>query len=252
MTLGCVTKTSYISGAQLTGLTAGTNYFVTITAVPPAGYVSATTAASGATLATVQLTAPTGVSLSNGTVAGSIAITFTAPGNAPGGQAFTATACTNAGMTTGCVTGAITSGGNLTGLAYTQGSAGTNYWVTVTATASSGYLVSPASAVTGPHADTSQLNAPTAVAAVTPGNPKGRLQVNFTASSGIAPASYTATACTNVGMTIGCVSQTNFTSGSLITGLSTGTGYFVTVTAVPPSTAYLLATSSPPSSGTSS
>ena len=70
MTTGCVTKTSYTSGAQLTGLTAGTNYYVTITAVPPAGYVSATTAASAATLATVQLTAPTAVTLNYGTVGG--------------------------------------------------------------------------------------------------------------------------------------------------------------------------------------
>jgi len=48
-------------------------------------------------------------------------------------------------MTTGCVTGAITSGANLTGLAYAQGSAGTSYYVTVTANASSGYLASAAS-----------------------------------------------------------------------------------------------------------
>jgi len=251
MTTGCVTKTSDTSGAQLTGLTAGTNYYVTITAVPPAGYVSATTGVSAATLATVQLSAPTGVTLNYGTVAGSLAISFTAPGNAPGGQLYTATACTNAAMTTGCVSGAITSGGNLSGLAYAAGSAGTNYYATVTATASSGYLLSPASSVAGPHADTSQLNAPTGVTAST-GNGTGRLTVSFTNSTGVAPASYTATACTNAAMTTGCVSVTNFNSGSRISGLSSGTTYYATVTAVPSSTAYLQNTSSPPSSAPAS
>jgi hypothetical protein len=48
-------------------------------------------------------------------------------------------------MTTGCVSQTIASGGNVTGLA-----ASTSYYVTVTANASSGYLVSPASSVTGP------------------------------------------------------------------------------------------------------
>ncbi|HEV3213450.1 MAG TPA: hypothetical protein VGZ03_08665 [Acidimicrobiales bacterium] len=251
MTTGCVTKTSYVSGAQLTGLTAGTNYYVTITAVPPAGYVSATTAVSAATLATVQLTAPSSVALNYGSVAGSVAITFTAPGNAPGGQVYTATACTNAAMTTGCVSGAITSGANLAGLAYTVGSAGTNYWATVTATASSGYLVSPASTVAGPHADTSQLSPPTSVTAST-GNAHGRLNVSFTASTGTAPASYTAIACTNAAMTTGCVTVTNFSSGGTVTGLVSGTTYYAEITAVAPSTAYLQATSSPPSSAPAS
>jgi hypothetical protein len=50
-------------------------------------------------------------------------------------------------MTTGCVTNAnYTSGANLTGLAYSQGSAGTNYYATVTANASTGYLASAATA----------------------------------------------------------------------------------------------------------
>jgi type II secretory pathway pseudopilin PulG len=69
-----------------------------------------------------QLTPTTGVTLSYGTTSGSLGVTFTAPSNAPGGQTYTALACTNSGMTTGCVGPApITSGGQITGLAATQG-----------------------------------------------------------------------------------------------------------------------------------
>ena len=71
MTTGCVTQTSYTSGAQLTGLAQGTSYYVQITAVPPAGYVAATSGVSASSApATTQLNAPTGVSLAYGTVAG--------------------------------------------------------------------------------------------------------------------------------------------------------------------------------------
>jgi hypothetical protein len=144
MTTGCVTQNSYTSGAQLTGLTAGTNYYVTITANPPAGYVAATSSVGGPSTATTQLNAPTGVTLAtSGTTA--LTVTFTASSNAASGQTYTAKACTNSGMTTGCVSQTIASGGNVTGLA-----ASTSYYVTVTANASSGYLVSPASSVTGP------------------------------------------------------------------------------------------------------
>jgi len=88
--------------------------------------------------ATTQLSAPSGVSVGYGTVAGSVNVSFTSPGNAAPGQAYTVTACTNASMTTGCVSNtSFTSGANLSGLAYTQGSAGTSYYVTVTASASS-------------------------------------------------------------------------------------------------------------------
>ena len=76
---------------------------MTITAIPPAGYVSATSTVGGPSPATIQLSTPTNVSLAAGTTAGSLTVTFTAPSNAPGGQTYTSLACTNAGMTTGCV-----------------------------------------------------------------------------------------------------------------------------------------------------
>jgi hypothetical protein len=250
MTVSCVTQAGYTSGAQLTGLTAGTNYYVTVTANPPNGYVAATTAVSPATLATVQLTTPTAVTLGYGSLAGSVSVTFTAPANAPAGQAYSAKACTNAAMTTGCVTGTVTSGGNLSGLAYIAGNPGTSYYVTVTASASSGYLASPASAVAGPQADTSVLNPPTGVIATT-GSGHGRVSVTFIAGTGAAPSSYTALTCTNVAMTTGCLTTTGFTSGGQITGLTTGTTYYTTITAVGP-TGYLSATSTPPASAVAS
>jgi hypothetical protein len=251
MTAGCTTQANFTSGTQITGLTAGTDYYVTITAnSSSAAYASATTASQGPTLATVQLALPTGVSLAYGSVAGSIAVTYTGSSNAAGGQTYTAKACTNVLMTTNCVTNAnITSGANLTGLTYAAGSAGTSYYVTVTANASTGYLVSAPTAATGPQADTSQLNAPTSVTAA--GSGINGIKVTFTASTGAAPSSYTAIVCTNVGMTTGCVTTTNYTSGSTIGGLSFFTTYYAEITAISGSAAYLPATSSPPSSARS-
>ena len=113
----------------------------------------------GPTLAPVQLVTPPAPTLGYGTVAGSISVTATTS-NGPVGQLYTVKACTNAGMTTGCVTTAnVPSGGNATGLTYTQGSPGSSYYATVVAQASPGYLVSGTSAVAGPQADTSLLNA---------------------------------------------------------------------------------------------
>ena len=139
-------------------------------------------------------------------------------------------------MTTGCVTSAsFTSGSDLTGLAFAQGAAGTSYYVTVTANGSAGYLVSSVSAAAGPQTATSQPQRA--------GHPDGRdlhddrrgaITATFTAATGTAPASYSATACTNAAMTTGCVTQAGYTSGAQLTGLVGGTSYFVQITAVPP------------------
>ena len=178
--------------------------------------------------ATTQLNAPTGVSLAYGTVAGSIAVTYTASSNAPGGQTYTVTACTNAGMTTGCVSNAnLASGANLTGLAYAQGSAGTAYYVTVTANASTGYLASAPSTTAGPQNATSQIGTPGTPTLAASTTTAGAITATFSASSGTAPASYTAKACTNAAMTTGCVTQTSYTSGAQLTGLTAGTSYYV-------------------------
>ena len=214
MSTNCIGPSAITSGGQITGLTAGTSYYITVTANPPTGYVSATSTVTGPTTSTIQLAQPTGVTLAYGTVSGSIKVTFTAPTNAPGGQTYTALACTNAGMTTACVgPQSITSGGQITGLTATQGSAGTAYYVTVTAVASTGYLASTSTDV-GPQNATSQVNAPTNVITASSTTTAGAITATFTASTGTAPTSYTAIACTNSGMTSNCVTQSGYTSGA--------------------------------------
>jgi hypothetical protein len=190
----------------------------------------------------VQLTTPTGVTLAYGTVAGSLKVTFTGSSNAPGGQTYTVTTCTNSAMTAACSTNAaFTSGSNFTGLAYTTGSAGTTYYVTVKANSSTGYLASATTtAVSAP--DTSQVEAPgtpTVATGTGGGGGTGNITATFSSSGGTAPTSYTATACNNVQMSStgtgnSCTSQTNYTSGSQITGLSQNTNYYVQITAVAP------------------
>ena len=183
MTQSCVSHTSYASGSQFTGLTAGSHYYVTITAVSSANYLAATTAPVGPTLATVQLATPGTPTLGYGTVAGSISVTATTS-NGPVGQLYTVTACTNVGMTTGCVTTTnVPSGGNATGLAYTQGSPGTSYWASVVAQASTGYLGSGTSPVAGPQADTSLLNSPGNPTAASSTTTAGAITATFSNSS---------------------------------------------------------------------
>ena len=239
MTGTCTSPAAITTGGQITGLTAGTNYYVTITAVPPSSaYVSATTAVSAATLATTQLGAPSITSLAAGTntASGSLVVNFTGSSGAPGGQTYTAIACTGSGMTGTCTSpAAITTGGQITGLA-----AGTSYYVTVTATASTGYLVST-SAQAGSSVATEQLNAPAITALATSGS--NALTVTFSAPSN-APVGqlYSARACTGTGMTGTCFIQSTITSGGQFTGLATSTAYFVTVMAVA-STGYTSSTS---------
>ena len=107
------------SGGTLSGLNGGQGYYVAITANPPAGYVSATSATSPTpTIASTQLNTPIITSASpSTTTAGAITISYTGSSNASGGQTYTAIACTNSAMTTGCVTKSnYSSGSQLTGL----------------------------------------------------------------------------------------------------------------------------------------
>ena len=192
-----------------------------------------------------QLAPPTNVTLSYGAAAGTIGVTFSAPTNAPGGQLYTAEACTDASMTQNCVgPEPITSGAQITGLAYTQGSAGTPYYVTITASASTGYLLS-LSADVGPQNATSQVNPPTNVVVTPSSSTSGALNVTFSASTGTAPSSYSSLACTDAAMSQNCLGPTTIASGGgQITGLTSGTGYYVVITANPP-TGYVRASSSP-------
>jgi len=101
---------------------------------------------SGAFTDQVMLDTPavTAVSTSVGP-SGALNISYTGSANAPGGQSYTVTACTDFAMSLGCVAHVgFTSGSDLLGL-----SPGTNYYVTITATASTGY-VAATSPVDGP------------------------------------------------------------------------------------------------------
>ena len=101
----------------------------------------------------------------------------------------------------------------------------------------------PTSAVAGPQADTSLLNAPGTPTVAPSTTTAGAVTATFTNSSGPTVASYSATACTNAAMTAGCVSQAGYTSGAQLTGLVQGTKYYVTITAVSSSAAYAASTS---------
>ncbi len=232
----CVSTANYVSGAQLTGLTQGTTYYVTITGVSStSGYTSVTTSPQSV-MATVQLTVPTITAVDYGSTSGSVTITG-GSSNAPVGQTYTAKACTTMNFTgASCVTHTTyVAGSDFTGLAYTAGTAGATYYVQMSANPSTGYLGSTVSSTVPPpsHADTSQVGVPGTPTAVT-GTVTGSITVAFTAPSGPAPLSYSVQACTNTGMTQGCVTQTTNTLNFLFTGLVSGTRYYVQVTDIGP------------------
>ena len=238
MSAGCVSQANFTSGSDLDFLIAGRSYYVSVNATGSTYYLPATTPASGPTPATIQLNAPSAVTVTpSTTTAGALTVTFTASSNAAAGQTYTALACTAPNMGSGCDTAsAITSGGQIVGLV-----GGTPYYVTVTASASSGYLISPASAISGPAPATIQLNAPSAVSVTQSGSQN--LRVTFTASSNAAGGqTYTVKACTASNMGSGCITTSPFTSGNLTNTLASNTQYWVTVTASA-SSGYLAGTS---------
>ena len=145
MNTGCVGPATVTSGAQITGLTAGTGYYVTVTAVASTGWLASTSSVSAIATATEQLNTP-GTPTVTASGSNALKVTYAASSNAPGGQLYSVKACTNSGMTSGCVTQTVASGNTITGLANF-----TSYWVTVTASASTGYLASAATTpATGP------------------------------------------------------------------------------------------------------
>jgi hypothetical protein len=247
MSMNCTAQTSITSGSDLTGLTQGTSYYVQVTATPSGNYLGATSPPSGPVMATVQLVAPSNVSATYGTVAGSLSVLFTPPNVVAANQTYTVKACTNSAMSTGCVsnTSVTTSGSNLTGLTYTPGTAGTPYYVQVLANASTGYLVSPASPATPSvkYPETSSVKIPTETVAPS-ASQLGAIMITYAeASGGPTPSSFTAIACTNSGMTVGCITVTNFTSGGQINGLTPASTYYVEIVAVSSTTGYAPATS---------
>jgi hypothetical protein len=240
MSAGCVTNTNFTSGSSVTGLpfpkgSVGTTYYVEVTANSAAAYVASSPSTQVSHAETSQLNAPTGVTLGYGATAGSISVSFTPPGTVAAGQTYTMIACTNAGMSAGCVTNTnFTSGSSVTGLPYTQGSVGTTYYVEVTANSSAAFVASTPSTQVS-HAETSQVAAPgIPVPSTSTRFGHGAIVVTFANSTGVAPNSYTATACLTQSMNTGCVTHSNYTSGAQFAGLTSGTSYWVEVTAIGP------------------
>lgn len=239
MTLQCVSDTSYTSGAGIAGLIAGTTYYVTISADPSTGYLSATSTESSA-VASGTSSVPTVTSVtSSTTTTGALVVSFVGLSSPPSGQTYTAEACTDSAMTMHCVSqGTFTSGTTLGGLA-----PGTHYYVTVTADAN-GSTPAATSVVASPaKLATEQLSAPSSLSGSPSSTTSGVIDVSFAAPTN-APSSqsYSGVACTNIAMSTGCVSVSSIYSGAQIAGLTAGTTYYFTISALA-SSGYLGSTS---------
>jgi hypothetical protein len=228
MSVNCVIRTNFVSGTDITLLTAGTNYWAQVSAVASQNFLGSTSPPVGPALATVQLPAPGPPTLTFGPSSGSVTVvSFTGSAGAPSGQIYTALACTTMSMTGGsCVTNTnIVAGSAITGL-----SPGLSYFVELSANASKGYLASGRSTISTSQAATTALKTPvvTSSPSVTTA---GAITASFVPAAPPTP-SYTALACTNATMNANCVTITGYTAGAQITGLTPGTNYFVTITAV--------------------
>ena len=239
MTANCVTTGTFTSGGEVTGLTPGTAYYVTVTANASGTYPVSPSVVFPAANATVQLTAPQ-ITSATSTPTGALSVTYTGSSNAPTtGQTYTETQCTDSGMSQNC--SSESGGSQVNGL-----TVGTNYWVQIVANASSGYLSAP-SATSGPIEITVQLDDPT-IGSVGQGSHSGSVKVKFTGSANATPTtSYTCTVYLDNGGSVGAeVTQlagcTPGNSGNTISGLASGTTVFVKVTASD-SNGYLSATS---------
>jgi hypothetical protein len=232
MTNGCINQASITSGSDITGLAAGTPYWVEVTALAGNGFLASTSTPSFGpdTASSTQIGDPGNPTLSYGGSAGSVNVSFAGSNPAIPGETYSAEACQTNAMTGGtCVNlGTITSGADFGGLAYTAGSAGQNYYVVVTANAIDGFTANP-SAVAGPQPDTSQAMAPV-ITGVGPGSGgQKRLSVTFT-KSGSGIASVSALVCSNSNMT-GCSTTINYTTGANITVANHAATYYVELTA---------------------
>ena len=239
MTANCVSQAvANQGGSDVTGLTQGTYYFVEVAAATDGTYTGGSSLAyTPAIGATIQLNPTSNVSVSPSMISsGALVVTFTAPSNAPSPQAYSVKACTNSAMSANCVSqGSYASGNQLTGL-----TAGTSYYVTVTALKSTvysgsapvlGYLASTSAVTATATEATVQLSAPSITSFGSPSGHK-KIIVNFTGSAnGPGGQTYTLTACTNALMTVGCVTNAAYTSGSTQGGLQQSTLYYVTITA---------------------
>ncbi|HVA70937.1 MAG TPA: prepilin-type N-terminal cleavage/methylation domain-containing protein [Acidimicrobiales bacterium] len=239
MTDNCVSDGAFASGSNIGGLIPGTKYYVTVRADVNGSTPAATSVVSSpAVPATAALIAPSAVvGTPSSTVSGVINVSFTGSSNAPQSQLYTATACTDSAMSNGCVSvNSFTSGAQVAGL-----TPGTTYYITIGANASRAYLAATSGVTSGVMA-TVALVAPSISS--TSSGAAGTASINYNGSPN-APSgqTYGATLCTSSTMTSGCRTVSPYASGGTITGLTSGTGYYVTISANA-STGYLAATSS--------
>ena len=229
MTLQCVSDSSYISGSDISGLIPGSTYYLTISADPSTGFLSATSTESSG-VATGTSSAPTVTSVASSTTnIGALVVSYAGLSSPPTGQTYSVEACTDSAMTLNCVSqGSFVSGATLSSL-----SAGSHYFVTVTANvngstpASTSVVASPAKLATV------QLSAPSSLTGSSSATSAGVINVSFVAPTN-APSSqsYSGVACTNISMSTGCVSVSSIYSGAQIAGLSAGTTYYFTISAL--------------------
>ncbi|OYV65066.1 MAG: hypothetical protein B7X07_04410 [Actinobacteria bacterium 21-64-8] len=239
MTLQCVSDTSYASGSDISGLIPGSTYYLTISADPSTGYLSATSSQVSA-VATGTSSTPTVTSVtSSTTTTGALVVSYVGLSSPPSGQTYSVQACTDSAMSLNCVSqGSFVSGATLGGLA-----AGSRYYVTVTAN-SNGSTPASTSVVASPaKLATVQLGAPSSISGSPSTTTAGVIDVSFVAPTN-APSkqSYSGLACTNIAMSTGCVSVSSIYSGAQITGLTPGTSYYFTISALA-SSGYLSSTS---------
>ncbi|HVB70876.1 MAG TPA: fibronectin type III domain-containing protein [Acidimicrobiales bacterium] len=246
MTANCSSQAIASGGGTFTGLTPGTAYYVTVSADPNGNYTGTTSLIySPPVIATRQLAAPSGVSAAgSSTQVGAIEVSFTAPSNAPGGQTYVLTVCTDLAMSMSCQSEPAVPSGTVFGSL----TAGTKYYATVTAVASTGYLAAT-SAVAGPAMAAIQLAAPTKVS-VNPGA-SGDVIVTFTSSNNAAPGqTYTLVGCTNSSMKANCTTVNSYSPGTNVGSWPSGKTVYVTVTANA-SPGYVASNPSVQASGTS-
>ena len=212
---GCRTRTGLASGAEVTGLSAGTSYWGQLTAPSGAGFYASVSDVVGPRRATSRLAAPDLRSVAPSAArAGALVVTFRTARHAVAPQGYEAIACANRAMTQRCVTDPhAVSGAQLVGL-----TPGASYHVVVVALGAPGYLAA-SSKVSGAVRATVRLRAPTITRATLH---RGALAVAFRAAKG-APGSqrYELAACTNAKMTTDCVVRQGYRSGAVVDGLGT-------------------------------
>lgn len=160
------------------------------------------------------------------TAQGTVVVAFTAPRGAPPGEAYTALACTNAGLTEACRSRPLgATGGKVAGLV-----PGTRYFVAVEAAADGSFAGSRSNVEAV--LSTVQLGGPRSVQAVPSVRVPGAIVVRFVGALH-APRSqrYAVLACRDAALRSGCA-RAQIASGGALRGLAQGATYHLVVEAL--------------------